>query len=154
MAELVVREASAAEVLALRMAVLRPGMAVEPGDYDSFADTRHVAAFAGDEVVGCASVFPAPVPQAPAAWQLRGMAVAADRQGQGIGALVLRGAIDVVRAAGAPLLWAHARVSALAFYERLGFDVVAGEYLHGPLRLPHKLILLRLDGAGPPPARG
>jgi GNAT superfamily N-acetyltransferase len=145
--ELAVREASAGEVLALRMAVLRPGMAVEAGDYDSFADTRHIAAFADDLVVGCASVFPSPLPDAPAAWQLRGMAVAAPRQGQGIGALVLLGAIDLVRAAGGPVLWANARTTALAFYERLGFEVVGQEYPHGPLKLPHKLIVLTLQAA-------
>jgi GNAT superfamily N-acetyltransferase len=145
MSELVVREASASEVLGLRMAVLRPQLPVEPGDYDGFALTRHVAAFDADEVVGCATVFPSPYADAPAAWQLRGMAVAAGRQGEGIGALVLEAAIDLVRAAGAPLLWAHARVTALAFYERLGFTIVGEEYLHGPLELPHRMILLRLD---------
>ena len=49
-----------------------------------------------------------------------------------------------MRAAGAPLLWANARMTALGFYERLGFEVVGEEYLHGPLGLPHKIILLPL----------
>jgi GNAT superfamily N-acetyltransferase len=143
--QLAVREATAGEVVALRMAVLRPGLPVVAGDYDGLRDTRHVAAYAEEMVVGCATVFPSPYPGVPAAWQLRGMAVAADRQGQGIGALVLRGAIDLVRAAGAPLLWANARTTALAFYERLGFAVVGEEYLYGPLELPHKRITLPVD---------
>lgn len=144
MSDLVVREASSADVLPLRMAVLRPGFPVEAGDYDGFPDVRHVAAYDGDSVVGCATVFPAPYDGEPAAWQLRGMAVAPDRQGQGIGALVLRHAVELVSAAGAPLIWAHARTTALPFYERLGFDAVGEEYLHGPLRLPHRLIVRRL----------
>jgi GNAT superfamily N-acetyltransferase len=151
---LAVREATAGEVLALRMAVLRPGLAVEPGDYDHFSETRHIAAVDGDMVVGCATVFPSPFQDVATAWQLRGMAVAADRQGQGIGALVLMGAIDLVRAAGAPLLWANARTTALAFYERLGFRVVGEEYLHGPLRLPHKLIVLSVEAVQPSLVRG
>ncbi len=142
--EVVVRIADADEVRALRMAVLRPGFPVAASDYDERPDTRHIAAYAGGEVVGCASVFPSRYRDEPDAWQLRGMAVAAGRQGSGIGAKVLLGAIDVVRDAAAPLLWAHARVTALGFYERLGFAVVSEEYLHGPLELPHRTITLPL----------
>jgi GNAT superfamily N-acetyltransferase len=143
-APVLVRIADADEVRPLRLAVLRPGYPVVPSDYDEWPDTRHVGAFAGAAIVGCASVFPSRYEDEPKAWQLRGMAVAAGMQGAGIGAQVLLGAIDVVRDAGAPLLWAHARVTALGFYERLGFDVVGDEYLHGPLELPHKTIKLGL----------
>lgn len=141
----VVRVATAAEVLPLRMAVLRPAMPVVASDYDALPDSRHVAALAGEEVVGCATVFPAPYDGFGAAWQLRGVAVAADRQGEGIGAMVLLGAIDLVRTAGAPLLWANARTTALGFYERLGFLVEGEEFTYGPLELPHRVIRLALD---------
>ncbi|HWC34479.1 MAG TPA: GNAT family N-acetyltransferase [Mycobacteriales bacterium] len=142
--DLVVRAAAADEVRPLRMAVLRPDQPVVPAEYDERPDTRHVAALAGGAVVGCASVFPSPYDGEPRAWQLRGMAVAPGRQGTGIGARVLLGAIDVARASGAPLLWANARVTALGFYERLGFEVVGEEYLYGPAKLPHKIIRMRL----------
>lgn len=142
--DVLVRIADADEVRPLRMAVLRPGLPVAPSDYDERPDTRHVAAIVGGEVVGCASVFPSPYYDEPKAWQLRGMAVSGALQGAGIGAQVLLGAVDVVRDAGAPLLWANARVTALGFYERLGFEVVGEEYLHGPLALPHKIIRLAL----------
>jgi GNAT superfamily N-acetyltransferase len=72
------------------------------------------------------------------------MAVAPGLQGSGIGAKVLLGAIDVVRDARAPLLWANARVTALGFYERLGFQVYGEEYIYGPSALPHKIILMEL----------
>jgi GNAT superfamily N-acetyltransferase len=143
-AHVLVRIADADEVRPLRLAVLRPGYPVVASDYDERPDTRHVGAFADGTVVGCASVFPSRYEDEPKAWQLRGMAVAAGLQGTGIGAQVLLGAIDVVRDAGAPLLWANARVTALGFYERLGFEVVGEEYLHGPLELPHKTIKLGL----------
>jgi hypothetical protein len=42
------------------------------------------------------------------------------------------------------MLWANARVSALGFYERLGFEIVGEEYVYGPLELPHKIIRLAL----------
>lgn len=143
-ADIVVRVARAEEILGLRMAVLRPGWELSPADYDQFSHTRHVAAFGGAQVLGCASVFPSPYKDVADAWQLRGMAVSSQLQGTGIGARVLLGAIDIVREAGASLLWAHARVSALGFYRRLGFEVVGEEYLHGPLDLPHKIIRLSL----------
>ncbi|HVS68097.1 MAG TPA: GNAT family N-acetyltransferase [Mycobacteriales bacterium] len=139
-----VRLATADEVRPLRMAVLRPDQPLVPADYDERPDTRHVAAFAGGTVVGCASVFPSPYDAEPRAWQLRGMAVAPDLQGSGIGAQVLLGAVDVVRDSRAPLLWANARVTALGFYERLGFEVHGEEYVYGPAALPHKIILMRL----------
>ncbi|MGN6475018.1 MAG: GNAT family N-acetyltransferase [Mycobacteriales bacterium] len=142
--DVVVRVATAEEILALRMSVLRPGWELSPSDYDQSPHPRHVAAFAGDEVLGCASVFPSPYEDVADAWQLRGMAVSSQLQGTGIGARVLLGAIDIAREAGEPLLWAHARVSALGFYRRLGFDVVGEEYRHGPLELPHKIIRLTL----------
>ena len=126
------------------MAVLRPGFAVEPSAYDEQPETRHVAAYVDGAVVGCASVFPSPFQDEPLAWQLRGMAVSDGLQGSGVGAKVLLGAIDIVRDAGAPVLWANARVTALGFYERLGFAVVGEEYRHGPLQLPHKIITLGL----------
>ena len=140
----VVRGADAEEIRELRMSVLRPGMPVTASDYDLLPETRHVAAFQGDVVVGCASVFPSAYPEEPAAWQLRGMAVAAHQQGTGLGAQVLLAAVDVVRQAAGPLLWANARVSALGFYERLGFSIVGSVFTHGPLKLPHKVIVLRL----------
>lgn len=141
---LVVREGELAELLPLRRAVLRPGQEVRASEYDRSPGIRHVVAVDGTEVVGCASIYPSPYEGEPAAWQLRGMAVAPGLQGTGIGARVLLLAIDIARAAGGSLLWANARVTALGFYERLGFEAIGAEYLHGPLELPHKLVRLAL----------
>lgn len=140
----IVREGELSELLPLRRRVLRPGFDVRASDYDSSPGIRHVVAVDGTEVVGCATVYPCGFEDEPAAWQLRGMAVAPEVQGTGVGARVLLGAIDIIREAGAPLLWANARVTALGFYERLGFEVVGEEYLYGPLELPHKIIRLAL----------
>jgi GNAT superfamily N-acetyltransferase len=130
-------------VLPLRLAVLRPTEPVVEPDWHEVPGIHHFGAYDGDELVGCATVFPSAYDGEPDAWQLRGMAVVPDRQGQGIGAIVLAEAIETVRASGASLLWANARVTALAFYERLGFDVVGEVYDYGPARLPHKKIEMR-----------
>jgi len=140
-----IREATVEEILPLRKAVLRPMEPVAPSSYDGSPNVHHFAAFADGIAVGCATVFPSEYDGLPAAWQLRGMAVEPGRQGSGIGRLVLGPAIELVRAAGAPALWANARTTALPFYEAMGFEIVSEEFSYGPSKLAHKRILLRLQ---------
>lgn len=110
-------------VLDLRHAVLRPGRPREsasfPGDDDP--RTRHWAAWEGDRVIGCASVLDQPLAPEGPRWQLRGMAVATDRQGQGVGGEVLR----AIQAGIAAPLWCNARERAIPFYLRHGWSVIS-----------------------------
>jgi GNAT superfamily N-acetyltransferase len=145
--DLVVRLATVEEILMVRKAVLRPLEPVEPSAYDASAGVRHVGAFSPGAAVGCATIYPSPYGDQPAAWQLRGMAVADGYRGHGIGGRVLRAAIDVARDAGAPLLWANARVPALAFYASHGFGVIGEEFAYGPAAIPHRVIVRRLSAA-------
>lgn len=142
-----VRRAAADEVRALRLRVLRPGATLEPSAYDLDPATVHVAAFDSGVVIGCVSVFPNAYEGVPDAWQLRGMAVDPDYQGQGIGRLVHDAAIEAVKAADAPLVWAYGRVSALGFYQLLGWRAVGEEFAYGPAKLPHFTILRELSSA-------
>jgi predicted N-acetyltransferase YhbS len=142
---IVVRPAKADEIRPLRRDVLRPGGTLEPPPYDLLPATRHVGAFDGEQVVGCATVFPEPYDDQPLAWQLRGMAVDPARQGEGIGGLVLVAAVDLAVAGGAALLWARGRVSALSFYSRHGWEPVGEVYHYGPAQIEHRTILRRLS---------
>jgi GNAT superfamily N-acetyltransferase len=72
------------------------------------------------------------------------MAVEPARQGTGVGALVLAEVVAAARAAGAPLLWANGRSSALGFYERLGWRVAGEEFSASDTGLPHFPIVLDL----------
>jgi GNAT superfamily N-acetyltransferase len=139
-----VRPATAEEVRELRLRVLRPGAPLVPSAYDIEPATLHVGAFDGTVTVGCATVFPEAYEEEPAAWRLRGMAVAPDYQGRGIGQRVLDATTDRAVAAGAGLLWATGRVSALTFYERLGWEVVGELFYYGPANLPHRMVVRRL----------
>jgi predicted GNAT family N-acyltransferase len=49
------------------------------------------------------------------------MATAERQRGRGVGAAVLRAAIDTVHEQGGRLLWCNARESAVGFYARNGF---------------------------------
>jgi GNAT superfamily N-acetyltransferase len=138
---IVVRRASADEVRELRLAVLRPDAVRVPSAYDLDPATVHIGAFDGDVAVGCATVFPDAYEDQPAAWRLRGMAVDPAYQGQGIGRMVLEAATDVAVEAEAPLLWANGRMTALSFYQSLGWEPVGEVFDYGPASLPHRVML-------------
>lgn len=148
---LVVRRAALEEIVPLRHAVLRPGKPISAATWERDDEAVHIGAWQDDALVGCATVFADGwdgadgYPAEPAAWRLRGMAVDLSRQGGGIGRAVLAAAIQATRDAGASLIWANARMTAMAFYESAGFVALGEEYLTADTRLPHKKIVLPLD---------
>jgi GNAT superfamily N-acetyltransferase len=112
---------------------------------DSLPGAFHLAVRADDTVVAAASFAPVATPHRPGtrAWQLRGMAVEPTRQRRGYGVALLDAAVSRLRAAGAQVLWASARDSALEFYERFGMQVVGDGYV-AALGLPHHVVILDL----------
>jgi GNAT superfamily N-acetyltransferase len=161
---LVAREVAFAQLLDLRRRVLRDGDATaavsEPRDLEPAA--LHLGVFAGERLVASGSFYPAPAPAgAPggrASYQLRYMATEPPERGRGAGSLLLRAAESRLSSRGVGLLWANARDSALGFYERCGFEVVAGsQHLSAETALAHSVVtrvLAReepyvLDWAGP-----
>ena len=125
----------------LRRAVLRPNWAsgqAMHGDDDPAA--VHVAAIDGATVAAACVLLPNPYPLRPEqadAWQLRGMAVAPERQGRGIGGRLLAGAIELLRGRGGRLAWCNARISAVRFYERHGFAVEGEPFHHEETGIAH-----------------
>jgi GNAT superfamily N-acetyltransferase len=120
-----VREIASIETHDLRSRVLRGGGGHDGFPEDNLPGTFHVGAFDADTLVGVATF----VPHEEGVWQLRGMAVEPDRQGQGIGQAVLDYAVTKLRASGAQLAWANGRDTALAFYQRAGWTVVGEGYV-------------------------
>ena len=124
-------------VEALRARVLRAGTGLDALRYEQDADPRTAtfAAVLGPDPdvppVGTATVFPEACRWAPSeagAWRLRAMATEDGLRGRGVGAAVLRAAVDHVAAEGGCLVWCDARVAARAFYERHGFAVEGEGY--------------------------
>jgi GNAT superfamily N-acetyltransferase len=142
-----VRRATADEVRTLRRDVLRPGGSLAPTAYDLDPATVNIGAFDGDRVLGCATVFPEPYEGEPLAWRLRGMAVDPACQGRGVGRLVLDAATEAVEQVGVPLIWANARMTAMPFYQRLGWVAVGEVFSYGPADIPHRVILRRFADA-------
>jgi GNAT superfamily N-acetyltransferase len=114
----------------LRRRVLRPELGPDdPLPGDDLPDGIHLGAVEGDAVLCTCFVYADPCPWIPGrpAWHLRQMATEPDRRGQGLGAAVVRAAVNTVAGRGAELLWCNARETALGFYAGLGFRT------HGPV---------------------
>lgn len=138
-----VRLASVAEVRPLRMTMLRAGRPASEScyPYDELPATLHVAAVFGLDVIGCATVFPEPIGDELAAWRLRGMAVAEEWQGRGVGYRVMQRVEQELVARSVPQLWCNARTAALAFYRGYGFSTRGGEFL-AEQDIPHYVTVL------------
>ena len=56
------------------------------------------------------------------------MATEADVRGAGFGAALVAACVEHVAASGGGELWCNARMGAVGFYRRMGFDVVSDEF--------------------------
>ena len=143
---MLVRPISAAETRAVRLPILRPGLPADTAIFDRDDDpaTRHFGAFEGNRLVGVATFFPESCPgfPGPAAWRLRGMATLSHVQGRGAGTRLVAEGVAAARASGAELMWCNARVTALGFYEKLGF-VAVGDPFELPNSGRHYLMIKR-----------
>lgn len=142
-----VRPIKAELTRSLRQQILRPMQTLEemkwPRDDDQ--KTLHLGAWADDRLVGIVTLYPQPMPmdpQRPQTWQLRGMAVDSQFQGQGIGKLLVKEAISQLQYRGVQTLWCDARVSACEFYKSMKFVVISKPYEKPPVG-PH--VLMKLD---------
>lgn len=140
------------QVLDLRHQVLRPHESREACrfDTDELPGCQHFAAFLEDRLVAIATVFPEPLERLGgiSAVRLRGMACVPELQGQGIGSRLLQFALDEARRAGYGIFWCNARLSAISFYQNLGFDPVGETFQLAGIG-PHKILVNHLRKAEP-----
>ena len=144
-------EITPSETHALRRGILRDGTASDQvvWDGDDDPDTFHLGVRVGGDLVAISSWMRRPFPDRPEvdAFQLRGMATDPVRRGSGISSMLLNTGIERCRERGALLVWARARVAALNFYERHGFEPVGVEYTDATTGLPHRNILRDVSSA-------
>jgi len=147
---LTVVEITAAETHAIRRRVLRDGTASDVVEFDGdhLESTFHLAARNDDDVVvGVSTWMLRSYPDRPGevAFQLRGMASVPEARGDGVGSAMLRAGLERCRSAGASVVWARARDTAIEFYLRHGFATAGLGYVDLATQLPHHDIVLVLD---------
>ena len=124
-----IKQITAVKAYPLRQEILRPDGTLEDCQFDGdeLASTIHFGLFDGDALVAIASVYCRDYESneyyVGKGYQLRSMAVAKAVQGQGVGQRLLTAICDEMKAMDVDYLWANARVSAVAFYQRAGFDI-------------------------------
>jgi len=138
--------------LELRFRVLREplGRPRESVTFPFEAQSLHLVAVEpgpeGDAVVGCVLFHPDSAPGEPAGGRLFQMAVHPRRQGQGLGAQLVRHLEAELRRRGFARVHLHARASVVPFYERLGYAAYGAPFEE--VGVAHRLMERHLRGGG------
>ena len=140
-----IQQINTEEAYPVRQVILRPGRPAHTccfdGDHDN--NTFHFGAVDKNTLAGICSVYQKAPPkqQGNHYWQIRGMAVLAEYQGQNIGTLLLNYCLDfITQKAQQPIFWCNARIAAANLYKRQGFEII-GEQFEIPDVGPHYLML-------------
>ncbi len=144
-----IRKISYLDVRPLRLEVLRAGMVNQTVTFDGDEEptTVHIGVFNEAGVnIGVSTWMRRPFPSEPQlqGLQLRGMATAVLVQGHGIGGLLLHAGMEYAIEIGVDLIWANARDSALAFYNRHGYTTVGDGFIETITQLPHHQVVTYL----------
>ena len=125
------------ETYGVRHAVLRTGRPIEECkmEGDDLKSTIHLGAYRHDKQVGVATFLdatddrlPIEIKNAGACYQLRGMGVAPDQQGNGIGKKLIKQGISMISKNGAKVLWFNARENAVPFYKSIGAVIIGTSF--------------------------
>ena len=109
---------------------------LELDELDSSA--AHVLAYQDAHCIGTGRLVNLSAKQA----QIGRMAVLAKFRGKGVGKQILRKLVELAASQGAREIILHSQVSAIPFYEKLGFQVQGGIY--DEAGIPHRNMMLTL----------
>jgi GNAT superfamily N-acetyltransferase len=132
------------EVLPLRSTVLRDNWPLERCRFPTDESGFHLGTYVGEQIVSVATFFAEDYPErAENGWRLRGMATDPGFAGKGYGAQLVKFAIEELRSQNASYIWCNARLIAVGFYSKLGFEIVSEEF-EVPGIGPHYNMLINL----------
>jgi len=141
----IIRACNPEEIVDLRHRVLRQGLPRSEAIFagDDLPHNFHFGAFevlgaqSAEQAVGCATFHLNQWAEQPA-WQLRGMAIDVRWQGAGVGrAILLYAERSIAQVSDITRYWCNARLSAIPFYERMGWQV-ASDLFDIPTAGPHR----------------
>ncbi len=125
-----IKRIKAEETYDIRKEVLRKNIDLPHtfvGDMDK--DTFHLGLFIDQKIVGVVSFMKSTNKVIKGEqYQLRGMATLNDFQGKGYGKELTLHGIDILKKKQIDDLWCNARVSALDFYKKMGFQIIGKEF--------------------------
>lgn len=121
------------EYCRLRQKYLRAPLGLDLYDEDLDAERTQLlfGLYDGTALTGGAIV----VPHADRSAQLRQMLVVPDARGHGLGRLLVEHIEAALRERTVRVLYMNARLEAVGFYERCGYDPVGDEFIH--VSVPH-----------------
>lgn len=122
-----IRKITASKTYPLRHAILRQNEPIEKCiyDFDNDPTTAHFGLFENNKLCGVISVFKTKKDlfEDELQFQIRGMAVLEDCRKKGYGAALVRHALSALSQEKEFLVWFNARIVALEFYRKLGFEI-------------------------------
>ena len=145
----IVVEIKTHETIPLRAAVLRADTPNKNASYpeDSKPGTIHLGIFDEDKTLVATSTWvinPWQEDPKAIAIQLRGMAVAVNKQSSGLGKILIDAGVAHAKSHSAIYIWAKARDAAMNFYLRNEFAVVGETFTEGVTQLPHHLVVRKI----------
>ena len=128
-----ISEIHASAVYGIRQKVLRPGKPVSECMFkgDTSAKSIHLGLYMAENFIGVASFIKNrnPIFKAIEQYQLRGMAILPEFEGQGFGtSLLTEGEEKLKNLMKQPFLWFNARESAIGFYEKFGYKTIGEKF--------------------------
>ena len=124
------------QMVNLRIEILRKplGLSFDPKDLEKEKEDVLMGAFEDDRMLGCCLL----TRMDQHTMRLRQMAVPNSMQGKGIGRALMIFAENIARDLGYKKLCMHARVTALGFYEKLGYTTNGEEFIE--VTIPHYIM--------------
>ena len=127
-----VRQISANDTYHIRGQMLRPGRDLSECVFkgDESDQTLHLGAFVEKKLVSIASFYfnQSQSFEAPNQFQLRGMATLPEFQNQGLSRELLKFGFPLIKRNFCDLVWCNARISAVGFYETVGFKTIGDTF--------------------------
>ena len=129
------------KVFLLRNQILREpfGLDFRLEDLSWEASSHHYAVFQGNEAIACVIA----IPERDHCYRIRQMATKKEIQGQGIGSKLMRKVESELAGKGGVKISLNARVTALGFYQSLGYHSVGDEFVE--VTIPHQKMEKRLQ---------
>jgi GNAT superfamily N-acetyltransferase len=128
---------------ALRRKLLRPTEAIEDVAAREVRGTHYAGIERGGELV---AVGWTRAEGGPGLWRVGAMATMPEHRGEGLAAAVLAALTEHARDHGASGVWCNARLHAIGFYERQGWEVESEEVFEVPGAGPHRRMGRALEG--------